>query len=104
MPAPSPTTEICSSGVITWAVVSGYGLPTVSASAIPAIRAIPGDTNGNSDAHATIGNTRRSPRLAGFAEPNSSRQLFSTGRTSAAVGLDSGIVVDVIPVNLASEP
>ena len=44
----------------------------------PTSRAIPGETNGNSVALATSGNTRRSVRLAELSEPNSSRQRLAT--------------------------
>src|ERR1700732_3271683 len=101
MPAPSPITEICSSGVITRAVVNGYGLPTVRARAIPAIRATPGETTGISEAHAISGKARRSAQLARLAEPNSSRQVAGAGGVSAVVAGESS-VVSVIRVNLAS--
>jgi hypothetical protein len=64
--------------VINRAVVSGYGLPSVSAITIPTSRAIPGETNGSNVALATSGNTRRSARRAELSEPNSSRQRVGT--------------------------
>src|SRR5579864_2127943 len=100
MPAPRPTTEICSRGVITRAVVNGYGLPTVRARAIPAIRAIPGETYGISEATASSRNARRSAKLALLAELHSSRQVVCDGGVAAVVEAESSVMI-AMPANLA---
>src|SRR5690348_17231475 len=100
MPAPRPTTEICSKGVMTRAVVSGYGLPTVNARAIPAIRAIPGETKGISESAASNGKAKRRDKLALLAELHSSRQVMGDEVAGAVVEAESWVLSAMV-ANLA---